>query len=280
MKPMFPMAALAAALLIPAAAGAAETSAAAPSAAAPELSDPGWTVDYESTLAAAKASGRAVLLFFAGADDASARLERDVFGSAAWKDWAATNAVLVRLDPFLRGGASSAQRALVARLAAQYGVKARPALVLLSPDGAEIGRPDVRAGAPAAFYVRQAVVARYDADHAALRAALGDAKADDYLAQKAAVDAYMTRVDELRRLLNAEARRLQAAYEAAVGEATKETIQAEMNRVLTERVRAYRGYQEGGYEAARAGIEKIEAYRDELAGPEANPLRLFAPAAK
>ena len=80
----------------------------------------------------------AVLLFFAGADDASARLERDVFGSAAWKDWAATNAVLVRLDPFLRGGASSAQRALVARLAAQYGVKARPALVLLSPEGVEI----------------------------------------------------------------------------------------------------------------------------------------------
>ena len=80
-------------------------------------------------------------------------------------------------------------------------------------------------------------------------------------------------VDERRRLLNAEAELFRRRLAETEDEAARSAVEAEMNRRLSELVQDYRGFQEKGLEDARAAVAKIEAFRDELAGPAGNPLR-------
>ena len=242
-----------------------------PPAAGPALqARPGeWTEDYADALAAAKLDGRPVLLCFERSDSspASDLLRRELFEAEDWKAWAASNVFLLRVD-FLRNSARQdpKTRAVNEVLAREFKVEQWPSLLLLGADGHPIARPEVRRGAPPAFYIRQIAVARFEADPAALRAVLGDAKADDYFAAKAALDDYSARVEALRRDLNESAARAQAAVAAAADAASRAAAQDELNRVVGEKIRAYRGCQEDGLEAAREARAKLEAYRDELAG--------------
>lgn len=243
--------------------------AAGPVEPAPQARPGEWTEDYADALAAAKLDGRPVLLCFERSDSspASDLLRRELFEAEDWKAWAASNVFLLRVD-FLRNAARQdpKTRAVNEVLAREFKVEQWPSLLLLGADGHPIARPEVRRGAPPAFYIRQIAVARFEADPAALRAALGDAKADDYFATKAALDDYSARVEALRRDLNESAARARAAVAAAADDAARAAAQEELNRVVGEKARAYRACQEGGLEAAREGLAKLEAYRDELVG--------------
>ena len=227
-----------------------------------------WTEDYADALAAVKLDGRPVLLCFERSDwnPGSEMLRRQVFESEAWKAWTASNLFLVRVDFLRRPDRQDPKvRAVNEILAKEFKIESYPSFVLLGADGRPIARPAVRRDAPPAFYIRQIAAARCEADPAALRAALGEARAAEYTALRDAVAAYEARDNELRAALETDAVRLRAAYEAAQGEA-KAAAQDEMNRVVTERAQALRAHQKAGLEAARENNRKLESYRDELAG--------------
>lgn len=227
-----------------------------------------WTEDYADALAAAKLAGLPVLLCFEQSDrtPGGGPLRRQVFESEAWKAWTASNLFLVRVDfPRRPDRQDPKVRAVNEILAKEFKIESHPSFVLLGADGRPIARPAVRRDAPPAFYIRQIAAARCEADPAALRAALGEARAAEYTALRDAVAAYETRDNELRTALDADAERLRAAVEAAEGEA-RAAAQDEMNRVLTERAQALRAHQKAGLEAARENNRKLESFRDELAG--------------
>ncbi len=253
----------------PAPAPAAEPAAPAVPAEPPPQSVPGvWTEDYADALAAARLAGLPALLFFERSDrtpgDDSFR--RQVFESEAWKAWTASNLFLVRVDFLRRPDRQDPKvRAVNEILVSQFGIESYPSFVLLGADGAPIARPEFRRDAPPAFYLRQLAAARYEADPAALRAALGEGRAADYLALRDAVAAYETRDKELRAALEADSVRLRDAVKAAQGEA-KAAAEDELNRVFGERLKALSDHQKAGLEAARANNRKLESYRDELAG--------------
>ena len=228
-----------------------------------------WTEDYADALAAAKLAGLPALLFFEQSDrtpgDDSFR--RQVFESEAWKAWTASNLFLVRVDVLRRPDRQDPKVCAVNEiLAKQFGIESYPSFVLLGADGKPIASPAFRRDAPPAFYLRQLAAARYEAAPAALRAALGEARAADYTAIRDAVAAYEKRDNELRAALEADAARLKAALAAAQGEAEKAAVEDETSRVIGERAKALRDHQKAGLEAARENNRKLEAYLDELAG--------------
>lgn len=248
---------------------AAEPAAPAEPAEPPPQAVPGvWTEDYADALAAAKLAGLPALLCFERSDwtpgDDSFR--RQVFESDAWKAWTASNLFLVRVDFLRRPDRQDPKvRAVNELLAKEFKIERYPSFVMLGSDGKQIARPAFRRDAPPAFYLRQLAAARYEADPAALRAALGEERAADYTALRDAVAAYEARDIELRAALNADAARLRAAVDAAQGEA-KAVAQDEMSRVIGERAKALHEHQKAGLEAAREQNRKLESYRDELAG--------------
>ena len=112
-----------------------------------------WIEDYEEAKALAVALDRPMLLDFAGSDWCGwcMKLDDEVFTKKAFKDFAKENLVLVLLD-FPRDKPQSAERKLQnARLKAALGVGGFPTVVLLSPDGREIGRGGYRPGGPSPY---------------------------------------------------------------------------------------------------------------------------------
>lgn len=262
------------------------TEPAAPAApvSGPDAPLPGvWNTATEAVMETAKKAGMPALLFFTGNDwcPNCQRLRREALDTAEWKAWAATNLFLAELD-FPRDPEKQhpRRRAINKAIAEHYGADAFPTLVLLGPDGGEVARLEAMRGAPPAFYERQVVVALFEADEGKLRAALGDGRTDDYLATKKAVETYVAGVELRRNLLNAEGAAFRKRLDEAPDRDARAAVEAGMNKRLNELVQDYRSFQEEGLAAARAGVEKIEAVRDELAGPAGNPLRLSAPAAK
>ena len=95
---------------------------------------------------------------------------------------------------------------------------------------------------------------------------------------KGTAEDYLRGVDERRRLLNAESELFRRRLAETEDQAARAAVEAEMNTRLAELIRDYRGFQGEGFEAARAAAFKVEAYRDELAGPAGNPFRTSASA--
>lgn len=229
-----------------------------------------WTDDWQAVAQTARTNGTPVLLYFSGSDwcPHCERLERDAFSRAAWTDWASTNLYLVQVDfPADSSRQAPLRRAVNRALAERFGVEAFPALVLLSSDLAEIGRPATKSGAPPAFYVRQVAVALAEADPSALRSALGEADAARYLELKGSLASYEERAAELARLVEEESARLRAAYEQAPTREAREAAQAEILPVLSKRVSDYRSFQDRETPAARELGRALEEFRDRIAGP-------------
>lgn len=113
----------------------------------------GWMTDFPAAQAQAKAEGKPLLLDFTGSDWCGwcIRLDREVFSQAAFKEFAASELVLVELD-FPRGKKQSAEvRAQNEALAAKYGIEGFPTLILLSPAGGVVGRTGYREGGAEAY---------------------------------------------------------------------------------------------------------------------------------
>jgi thioredoxin-related protein len=101
----------------------------------------GWLVDYKQAEGQAKSGKKLLLLNFTGSDwcPGCIMLEREVFATEQFKDYASKNFVLVEVD-FPR---SRLQRPEVAEqnqtLAERFGIQVFPTVVILNSDGKKIG---------------------------------------------------------------------------------------------------------------------------------------------
>jgi len=118
----------------------------------------GWLTDFEAAKVKAKAENKPMLLDFTGSDWCRwcIKLDKEVFGEAAFKDYAAAELVLVELDfPDPKGqlakGQSAQLKAQNEALAKQYGVRGFPTILLLSPDGELIEKTGYQRGGAEAY---------------------------------------------------------------------------------------------------------------------------------
>lgn len=113
----------------------------------------GWMTDFEAAKAKAKAENKPMLLDFTGSDWCGwcIKLDKEVFGEAAFKEYAAAELVLVELD-FPRGKEQSAElKAQNEKLAKQYGIRGFPTILVLSPDGELIEKTGYQRGGAEAY---------------------------------------------------------------------------------------------------------------------------------
>ena len=111
-----------------------------------------WFTDAEAAQARAKAENKLVLLDFTGSDWCiwCQRLKRDVFDKPEFAQFAQSKLVLVEVDFPQRKTLSEAQQQANARLDKTYSINSYPTIILLDPDGKQVGRMGyVFGGAPA-----------------------------------------------------------------------------------------------------------------------------------
>jgi thioredoxin-related protein len=103
-----------------------------------------WSVNLDNTLSAAKKDKKNVLLYFSGSDWCMPckMLDRDIFDTKEFKDYAQKNILLVKAD-FPRRAEnklSAQQQNYNNQLSQKYGVRGMPTVVLLNSDGKELNR--------------------------------------------------------------------------------------------------------------------------------------------
>ncbi|CAA6676573.1 MULTISPECIES: thioredoxin family protein [unclassified Lentimonas] len=121
--------------------------------AATAFASDGWMTDFDAAKAKAKAEDKPMLLDFTGSDWCGwcIKLDKEVFGEAAFKEYASSELVLVELD-FPRGKEQSAElKAQNEKLAKQYGIRGFPTILVLSPDGELIEQTGYQRGGAEAY---------------------------------------------------------------------------------------------------------------------------------
>lgn len=108
-----------------------------------------WSTDYT----AAVKTGRPVLLNFTGSDWCvwCHRLRDEVFQTAVFAQYATESLVLVELDFPRRKSLSPELKKQNDGLAQKFGVDSYPTIILLGPDGQELGRFGYMQGGPKTF---------------------------------------------------------------------------------------------------------------------------------
>ncbi len=109
-----------------------------------------WTTDFKNASAAAKASGKYILLDFSGSDWCGwcKRLEKEVFSQDAFKDFAEKNLVCVLIDFPQAKKQPKELKQQNKDLARKYDIKGYPTIIILSPDGKPVGKTGYLQGGP------------------------------------------------------------------------------------------------------------------------------------
>ena len=109
-----------------------------------------WGTDYEAALRKAKEENKHVLLDFSGSDWCGwcIKLDEEVFSKKPFKDYAATDLVLVLVD-FPRGKKQSDElKKQNEKLAEKYRIRGFPTVILLDSEGKLVGRTGYQQGGP------------------------------------------------------------------------------------------------------------------------------------
>lgn len=116
--------------------------------AAVETVKDNWMTDFEAARVKAKAENKHLLLDFTGSDWCGwcMKLDKEVFSTPEFKAFADANLILVKLDFPRRKPQSDAVKAQNQKLQVKYGVEGYPTLVILDPDGKEVGQTGYRKG--------------------------------------------------------------------------------------------------------------------------------------
>jgi len=112
-----------------------------------------WGIDFEKALSEAKASGKYLLLDFSGSDWCGwcIKLEKEVFSQKKFKKYADKNLVCVLIDfPRAKSQSNKIKKQNQA-LAKKYSIRGYPTVVILSPNGALVGRTGYRQGGATAY---------------------------------------------------------------------------------------------------------------------------------
>lgn len=123
------------------------------SAAGEEPQEVEWLVDYEKALALSGEREKAVLVNFTGSDwcPPCMALQREVFSTAAFKEYADENLILLEIDFPMKEKQPEELVAQNEKLAEQYGIEGFPTFLLLDSKGKELKRGGYRPGGPEAF---------------------------------------------------------------------------------------------------------------------------------
>jgi protein disulfide-isomerase len=112
-----------------------------------------WLTDLNAAQERARAEKKLMLINFTGSDwcPPCMRLRKEVFSQPEFADYAKENLVLLEAD-FPRGKQlPAAQQAANESLAKRFGIEAFPTIVVLNPDGKELGRLGYTPGGAKAF---------------------------------------------------------------------------------------------------------------------------------
>lgn len=101
-----------------------------------------WEDDFEKAKKEAEEKGRPILMAFTGSDwcPPCMRLEEDVFGDRSFKRYAKKELVLFMADFPRRKKIDKDTREQNNKLKKEYEVRGFPTVILVGPDGKEIGR--------------------------------------------------------------------------------------------------------------------------------------------
>lgn len=113
-----------------------------------------WHTNIDKAQAAAKQSGKPILLEFHGSNwcPPCKKMKADVFSTSTFKEWASENVVLVDVDFPRPSNLSAAQEKHNRALADKYGIEGFPTFILVSADGTELWRHvGYHPGGPKAF---------------------------------------------------------------------------------------------------------------------------------
>lgn len=103
----------------------------------------GWSDDLEQVMAAAKKSGKVIVIDFTGSDWClfCIRQRTEVFGTKKFKTWAGKRAELMIADfPSKKTPISDKVRQQNAALKKKYAVAGFPTILFLNAEGKELGR--------------------------------------------------------------------------------------------------------------------------------------------
>lgn len=113
----------------------------------------GWMTDMDAAMKLSAKTGKPILADFSGSDWCGwcVKLDREVFSKKAFKDFAKDNLILVLLD-FPRSKPMSAKlKKQNAALAAKYGIRSYPTVLLLDSKGKVIVKTGYRRGGPQGY---------------------------------------------------------------------------------------------------------------------------------
>lgn len=107
-----------------------------------------WITDFEAAKATAEAEGKHLLINWTGSDWCGwcKRLDREVFTTPEFVEFANENLVCVKLDFPRRTPQPEAERKQNQKLLAQYRVRGFPTIFLAQPDGKVLLRTGYRPG--------------------------------------------------------------------------------------------------------------------------------------
>ena len=112
-----------------------------------------WLTDFNAAKERARAEKKLVLINFTGSDwcPPCMRLRKEVFSQPEFASYAKENLVLLEADFPRRKQLPAAQQAANESLARQFGIESFPTIVMLNPEGKELGRIGYTPGGPKAF---------------------------------------------------------------------------------------------------------------------------------
>ena len=114
---------------------------------------PGWIENQAKGLQDAKAGNKLVLMDFTGSDWCGwcKKLDREVFSTPEFQEYARKNLVLVELDFPQRKPIALETRKQNEALARQYQVQGFPTIIVLNGEGKKVGELGYMEGGPEAF---------------------------------------------------------------------------------------------------------------------------------
>lgn len=112
-----------------------------------------WVTDHAGAMLRAREEGRPVLVNFTGSDWCvwCHRIEDQILATEHFLEYAEDHLILLYLDFPRRTALPAALTAQNTRLREQFGVQGYPTLILLDPEGRELGRLGYMAGGPKTF---------------------------------------------------------------------------------------------------------------------------------
>ena len=100
-----------------------------------------WMTDYEDARKESKKTGKPILANFTGSDWCGycIRLDKEVFSTDTFEDWAEENVVLLEIDFPRRTSLSKKLQQQNNKLAQQFGIRGFPTILFLDKDGDKLG---------------------------------------------------------------------------------------------------------------------------------------------